>query len=104
MHLDGYAEINIYGRVIKLAFEYNGYQHYEWPNVFHKTIHKFIEQQNRDTLKKKICEDNGIILIEFPYKTSPRMKEPEKIQKFIVSKFENKTGIKLPKLPQYNCY
>ena len=104
MHLDGYAEINIHGRMIKLAFEYNGYQHYEWPNVYHNTIHKFVEQQNGDTLKKKICEDNGIILIEFPYKISPRMKEPEKIQKFIVSTFENKTGIKLPKLPQYNCY
>ncbi|MFX1572380.1 MAG: hypothetical protein ACFFB0_06495 [Promethearchaeota archaeon] len=98
MHLDGYAKVNIHGKLIKLAFEYNGYQHYIWPNVYHNTVQKFLEQQDRDILKRKICEENGIILIEFPYKISPRMKEPEKIKNFIISGFENKTGIKLPKL------
>lgn len=102
MHLDGYAIINIKGKIIKLAFEYNGYQHYEFPNTFHKTYQNFIEQQNRDIMKKKLCEDNDIILIIFPFKVNPSLREPEKIQKFIIKEFEKKTGLKLLKLPQYD--
>ena len=104
MHLDGIAEVNIQGKVIKLAFEFNGYQHYIWPNIFHKTYEEFIKQKYRDGLKRNLCNENGIILIEFPYNVSPTMKEPKKIQKYIVHKFKKKTGIKMLNLRQYNYH
>lgn len=66
MHLDGNAEINIADKIIKLAFEYDGYQHSEWPNTFHKSIHEFIKQQELDKLKRELCKINNIILINFP--------------------------------------
>lgn len=47
----------------KIAFEYDGYQHYRFPNVFHKTREEFIEQQNRDKKKDELCRDLGITLI-----------------------------------------
>ena len=37
MHFDGYAEVILCEKKIKTAFEYNGKQHYEFSNYFHKT-------------------------------------------------------------------
>ena len=34
MRFDGYAEITINEKIIKIAFEYNGVQHYEFPNYW----------------------------------------------------------------------
>jgi hypothetical protein len=100
-HFDGYNEIYIYNKQYKIAFEYNGYQHYEFPNRYHNTIEEFNDVQTRDILKRFISEDNNVILIEFPYSISERMDEPKKIQEYIMEEFERKTGIKLPKMKQY---
>lgn len=47
-----------------MLIEYNGKQHYEygWDNQenYQKTV-------NRDILKKQVCQDNKIKLIEIPY-------------------------------------
>ncbi|GAG81705.1 unnamed protein product, partial [marine sediment metagenome] len=40
MHFDGFAILNLDNSVIKLAFEYNGIQHYEFPNYLHKNTKK----------------------------------------------------------------
>lgn len=53
-------------------------------------------------MKNKMCKDNDIILVIFPFKVNPSLREPEKIQKFIIKEFEKKTGLKLLKLPQYD--
>lgn len=43
----------------KLLVEYNGIQHYEYPNFFHKTRQEFEEQKERDKLKIRLAQDNG---------------------------------------------
>lgn len=50
----------------KIAFEYNGIQHYEFNPLYHKTIEDFTEQQKRDSLKKDLCKEHGILLVEIP--------------------------------------
>ncbi len=52
---------------LKLAFEYNGEQHYYFINGVHKTFSQFIKQQKRDKQKKLLCKQSGIKLIIIPY-------------------------------------
>ena len=61
MHLDGY------NKHLCLAFEYNGVQHYKYTSFFHKNKNNFIIQKNNDKLKKQLCKQNGVNLIEIPY-------------------------------------
>ena len=42
-------------------------QHYEYVPYFHKNKEAFYNQKYRDELKKRMCKDNGIVLIEVPY-------------------------------------
>jgi len=59
-------ELDIYIPELKLAFEYNGKQHYELIEFFH-TEEEFEAQQYRDRCKKKICKLKGITLIKIKY-------------------------------------
>ena len=60
--LDGYNE------KLKLAFEYNGIQHYKYNKHFHKNnIQKFEQQKQRDIEKINYCLENHITLITIPY-------------------------------------
>jgi hypothetical protein len=61
LELDGYNE------ELKLAFEYNGIQHYKLCAWFHKTKEDFEYQKEKDSYKKQWCLDNGIKLIVIPY-------------------------------------
>lgn len=61
LEFDGYNENK------KLAIEYNGIQHYVYPNHWHKTEEDFIYQQKRDDRKRNYCQQQGIFLIEVPY-------------------------------------
>lgn len=61
MELDGYNE------TLKLAFEYNGYQHYIFPNKFHRRREDFLAQKERDLLKLELCNRAGIYLLTIPY-------------------------------------
>src|SRR3990167_9124166 len=47
--------------------ENNGEQHYEYTPFFHRNFETFRNQQYRDELKRRICRENGIFLIEVPY-------------------------------------
>lgn len=58
--LDGYNEEH------KIAFEYHGYQHYIYPNHFHKTKEQFKKAQQRDLDKIQYAKDKGIRLIIIP--------------------------------------
>lgn len=65
---NGYKlELDGYNKELKIAFEYNGYQHYTYPNYWHKTQERFIKLQQNDIIKKQWCIDNNIILIIIPY-------------------------------------
>ena len=61
LELDGYNED------FKIAFEFNGRQHYEWPNQTNQTEHDFIQQKRRDIFKREQCDLNGVYLITVPY-------------------------------------
>ena len=69
LELDGYCS------ELKLAFEYNGIQHYKFPNPFHRTRGEFEAQQRRDKFKTGRCRDLGIDLIEIPYQMNSRLEE-----------------------------
>ena len=60
-------ELDIYVPALKLAFEYNGEQHYEWIKFFQETEEKFKSLQYRDRCKKKLCKLFGITLITIKY-------------------------------------
>jgi hypothetical protein len=61
LELDGYCpELN-------LAIEYNGIQHYVWPNFLPMSLKEFWRQRERDQLKEEICIREHICLIRIPY-------------------------------------
>lgn len=64
LELDGYCSD------IGIALEYNGIQHYVWPNFTNSSFDEFEKQVERDSMKRRMCEDNGICLIVVPYTVS----------------------------------
>lgn len=60
-------ELDCYNEELGIALEYNGIQHYVFPNKFHKTQEEFDAQRSRDKYKKEQCERSGIYLISVPY-------------------------------------
>lgn len=61
LELDGYNE------EYKVAFEYNGIQHYRYTKYFHRDMERFEQQQERDRKKIKRCEKAGVDLIVITY-------------------------------------
>lgn len=59
-------ELDFFCRKLKVAIEYQGRQHYEQVDQF-QTNSQFHAQLYRDSLKRQICEQHGITLIEIPY-------------------------------------
>lgn len=60
-------EIDCYLPELKLGFEYNGQQHYEWIREFHKEEKEFLEQKSRDIEKNLLASKRGIKLITIKY-------------------------------------
>jgi len=60
-------EFDGYNPVLKIAFEYSGIQHYEFPNPFHKTKEEFIKLVRTDIYKRQVADQEGIYLIVIPY-------------------------------------
>lgn len=60
-------ELDCFCEELKLALEYNGKQHYEFIPKFHKNMAELYSQKYRDEMKKRLCVENGIDLIEVPY-------------------------------------
>jgi hypothetical protein len=60
-------EIDLYNNELKLGIEVNGNQHYKFTPFFQKTEKDFREQRYRDVIKKILCREKGITLIEIPY-------------------------------------
>jgi len=66
-HMFGLLELDGYCEKLKLAFEYQGMQHYEFIPFWHKTPEDFENQKKRDEQKRKECHKANIVLIEVPY-------------------------------------
>ena len=60
-------ELDCFDREMKLACEYQGIQHYKYVPYFHKNKECFMNQKYRDDLKRRMCNDNSIKLVEVPY-------------------------------------
>ncbi len=82
MELDGYCE------KLGLAFEYHGVQHYEYVKKFHQK-YTLEERKEMDDLKKSLCKQQNITLIEIPYTVSY-----EDMGSYIIKKC-NENGIKI---------
>ncbi|MFX1297544.1 MAG: hypothetical protein ACFFD2_22165, partial [Promethearchaeota archaeon] len=87
MHLDGYNS------KLKVAFEYQGFQHYIYSPYLHKTIERFKKDQKYDKLKEELCQKQGISLIKVPY--TVKIKDMEN---FIRTQVKS-LGIKTPMNP-----
>ncbi|MFX1495750.1 MAG: hypothetical protein ACFFBZ_15815, partial [Promethearchaeota archaeon] len=90
-------ELDGYSKILKIAFEYNGPQHYEYFERYHKSIQDYYDQLIRDEYKKKICEVNDIILIIIPYDV-----KPSEMQDFIINTYYDLTGKDLNDLYREN--
>ena len=60
-------ELDCFDPELKIAVEYNGRQHYEYTPFFHKNKDQFTMQKYRDDMKRRLCKDEDILLIEVPY-------------------------------------
>jgi len=60
-------EIDCYNAQMRLGVEYNGQQHYKYIPFFHRNKEAFYNQKYRDDMKRRICRENGITLVEVPY-------------------------------------
>lgn len=85
MELDGYCE------KLGLAFEYHGEQHYKHNHFFHK-LRDLNQQIKYDKLKRKLCKQNNVILIEIPFNITY-----EKMKDYIIAKCKKKK-IRVPKI------
>lgn len=74
-------ELDCFEDSLKLAVEYNGIQHYKYVPYFHKNKEAFYNQKYRDDMKRRICRDNRINLIEVPNTV-----EINQIESFLVDK------------------
>lgn len=60
-------ELDCFNEELGIAAEYQGSQHYEFPNNYHANYKQFTDQVYRDDVKKKLCEEAGVYLIRVPY-------------------------------------
>lgn len=73
-------ELDLYNDEIKIAVEYQGIQHYKWPNYTNCSYEDFIKQVRRDQFKVDRCDQEGIYLITVPYNVGM---DYEKIKEYI---------------------
>ena len=60
-------ELDIYCAKLKLAAEYDGRQHAEKVDKFHKNEQQFKYQVVKDKFKTQACKDKGVDLIRIPH-------------------------------------
>jgi hypothetical protein len=56
-------ELDMHNEALNLAVEYNGSQHYAFPNVFHRSEEEYEAQRERDRVKAKLCAARGVRLV-----------------------------------------
>jgi len=78
-------ELDCYNDELQIAVEFNGQQHYKYVPYFHKNNEAFLNQKYRDDMKRRMCKDENIILIEVPYTV-----KVENIERFIKDELKMK--------------
>jgi len=74
-------ELDAFFQKYQIALEVQGAQHRFHNTSWYKGIKKLEDIVNRDRLKRCICQDNGIFLIEIWYDENPEIVIPERIRK-----------------------
>jgi hypothetical protein len=82
-------ELDCYNAELGLAVEYNGVQHYKYTPYFHRSKDHFMNQKYRDDMKKRICKENRIVLIEVPHTV-----KLENIREFLVEELRKNGYLK----------
>lgn len=80
-------ELDMWNPKHRIALEYQGSQHYLFPNTFHGTYNTFEDQVNRDALKVKLCKINKVTLLVVPY-TVPHEHIPVYIYCELITKWK----------------
>jgi very-short-patch-repair endonuclease len=62
--------LDIYLPRLKIAFEYDGPQHFTYSKHFHGNREAFFKARHRDAEKNELCEQRGITLIRVAYNES----------------------------------
>ncbi len=60
-------ELDAYNEELRLGVEFQGIQHYTFPNPFHSTRAQFEKQLQRDILKATLCEAHEVRLVAVPH-------------------------------------
>ena len=59
-------ELDGYNPELRIAFEYQGRQHFEYDPHFYTSEEEFEQRKTVDQLKRELCEKNGITLFDIP--------------------------------------
>lgn len=77
-------EIDCYNESLRFGVEFNGEAHMKFCPRFHNTYQQFLDQQERDQLKKELCELHHVLLISVPF-------DVKSIKQYLISEIlENK--------------
>ena len=60
-------ELDCFNQELRCALEYNGIQHYKYTTRFHAKPSDLSQQKRRDAMKRRMCKEAGITLIEVSY-------------------------------------
>lgn len=59
-------ELDIYSPSLGCGVEYNGLQHYQYPNIFNKSQEEFDQQVERDLEKRRLADQHGVPIFTVP--------------------------------------
>lgn len=60
-------EIDLFDEKRRICYEFQGIQHFCYPNIFHKSMNDFIAQVRRDDFKIKRLQSLNFTVIRIPY-------------------------------------
>jgi len=60
-------EIDLYCASLALGIERGGVQHYVYPNGVHASREAFEALRERDLIKRTLCKERGVLLIDVPF-------------------------------------
>lgn len=83
LELDGFNEQS------KLAFEYQGQQHYDTKGVYGGTKEQLRRRKEIDDTKRKLCAEQGVYLIEIAYTVRPEKFKDEILSELIRLDYPN---------------
>jgi len=104
MHFDGFnGSVKLKGKLFRIAFEYDGIQHDEFPNNIHRSRLEFDTLQERDKKKNEIAQKKEFrtIIIRLKEKLGFNYDNQNLFQREIIKQFQEKTSLKLPPIPLF---